>query len=192
MEKNAVSPRYELIIIGGSAGSLEVIMHLVRDLPRDFSIPILIVLHRKSEPGNLLQELLSEKTSLEVREAEDKEIIEKRKIYIAPVDYHLLIEQNHGFSLDVSEKIHFSRPSIDVSFSSAADVFKSSLIGILLSGANADGAEGLMDIKDAGGLTIVQDPNSAEISFMPQQAIAIGAAEMVLKEEELIKFICGL
>ena len=187
-----MSSGFDLIMIGGSAGSLEVIMHLVRELPIDFKIPIIIVLHRKSEPGNLLQELLSERTSIEVREAEDKEIIEQGKIYIAPVDYHLLIEKNKSFSLDVSEKIHYSRPSIDVSFSSAADVFQSSLIGILLSGANADGAEGLLEIRNAGGLTIVQDPKSAEIRFMPQQALNIGAAEMILDTEGLVGFIKGL
>ena len=110
-------------------------------------------------------------------------------IYIAPADYHVLIENENMFSLDCSEKIHHSRPSIDVSFESVAEVFKTYTIGILLSGANADGAEGLCAIQQCGGLTIVQEPQSAEVDFMPRQALELMKPDKILNSDEIAEFI---
>jgi len=173
------------LMIGGSAGSLEVILEILPQLRSDLDYAIVLVMHRRSG-DSLLTGLLSDRTKLEVREAEEKEAIRPGVIYIAPADYHLLIEQDKTFSLDFSEKIHYSRPAIDASFETAAEAFGSSLVGILLSGANADGAEGLLRIKEAGGLTIAQDPEEASVSYMPQQAIENNAASQILTTRQII------
>jgi two-component system chemotaxis response regulator CheB len=170
MAQGSITNRYQLLIIGGSAGSLEVLVQLLPALHRKLSVAIVVVMHRK--PGeSLLANLLSSKTTWPVKEAEEKDAIEPQNVYIAPADYHLLFEKDKTFSLDFSEKINYSRPSIDVSFESAAEVYGASLIAVLLSGANADGTEGLNAIRQAGGVTIVQDPNEASVPYMPQQAI---------------------
>jgi two-component system chemotaxis response regulator CheB len=170
MAQGSINNRYRLLIIGGSAGSLEVLMQLLPLLDADLQLAVVIVMHRK--PGeSLLVRLLSGKTGWPVKEVEEKENIQSGIVYVAPSDYHLLFEKDKTFSLDFSEKVHYSRPSIDVSFESAAEVYGASAIAVLLSGANADGAEGLENIRDAGGVTIVQDPQEASVSYMPQQAI---------------------
>jgi two-component system, chemotaxis family, protein-glutamate methylesterase/glutaminase len=170
MAQNSIANRYQLLVIGGSAGSLEVILRLLPLLERTVGLAIVIVMHRK--PGeSLLPGLLAGKTAWQVKEAEEKENINSGTIYIAPSDYHLLFEKNKTFGIDFSEKIHYSRPSIDVSFESAADAYGASVIAVLLSGANADGAAGLDVIKKAGGVAIVQDPAEASVSYMPQKAI---------------------
>lgn len=168
-----------LVMIGGSAGSLDVIFRLIEALPAALPAALVVVLHRKSTGDNLLVELLATKTSLRVKEAEEKEPILPGHLYIAPADYHLLIEKDLSFSLDDSEKVNYSRPSIDVSFESASDACGASLIAVLLSGANADGVEGLRQVKERGGLTIVQEPGSAEVDYMPRQAIKNVAIDIV-------------
>ena len=178
-----------MVAIGGSAGSLEVIMKIVSLLPQKSNASFVIIVHRKSGPDSILQELLSSRTSLPVREIEDKEVILPGTIYIAPPDYHLLFEDENSFSLDASEKINHSRPSIDIAFESAAEVFGSSLIGILLSGANADGAEGLKRIAEAGGYTIVQDPLTADVGFMPQQALNLMTPDAIVQGDEIGTFL---
>jgi two-component system, chemotaxis family, protein-glutamate methylesterase/glutaminase len=170
MAQNSITNRYQLLIIGGSAGSLEVLIRLLPLLRETVPLAIVIVMHRKAGES-LLPTLLAGKTSWPVKEAEEKENITSGVIYIAPPDYHLLFEKGRTFSLDFSEKVHYSRPSIDVSFESAADTYGGSVIAVLLSGANADGAKGLDHIKKAGGVSIVQDPAEASVSYMPQQAI---------------------
>ncbi|MCA0236531.1 MAG: chemotaxis protein CheB [Bacteroidetes bacterium] len=177
---------FQVVVIGGSAGSLETVLAMAQALPAQMQAVIIIVLHRKNDPESILENLLSYKTQVPVREVEDKDEIQPGNIYIAPPDYHLLIEDERTFSLDSSEKVHFSKPSIDVTFESVANVFRQRSIGILLSGANADGAAGLLKIRKAGGTTIAQDPVSAEVGYMPQQAIDLGAAGMVLDEIALI------
>jgi two-component system, chemotaxis family, protein-glutamate methylesterase/glutaminase len=170
MAQGSITNRYQLLIIGGSAGSLEVLVQLLPALDKNLQLAIVVVMHRK--PGeSLLVSLLSSKTTWSVKEVEEKESVEPQTIYVAPSDYHLLFENDRTFSLDASEKVHYSRPSIDVSFESAAEVFGASVIAVLLSGANADGAEGLERIRNVGGITIVQDPSEASVSYMPQQAI---------------------
>src|SRR6476661_11057531 len=185
MAKDISLNKYQLLMIGGSAGSLEVILEILPQLRSDLDYAIVLVMHRRSG-DSLLTGLLSDRTKLEVREAEEKEAIRPGVIYIAPADYHLLIEQDKTFSLDFSEKIHYSRPAIDASFETAAEAYGPLLAGILLSGANADGAEGLLQIKQAGGLTIVQDPDEASVSYMPQQAIEKGAADKILTTSQII------
>jgi two-component system, chemotaxis family, protein-glutamate methylesterase/glutaminase len=188
MEEEILMNKYELLIIGGSAGSLEVILEVLPSLRHDLDYAILLVLHRRSG-DSLLTGLLSDKTSLEVKEAEEKEAITPGVIYIAPADYHLLVEKDKTLSLDYSEKIHYSRPAIDASYETAAEAYGPLLIGVFLSGANADGAEGLLKIKQAGGLTIVQDPNEASVSYMPQQAFEKNAATKIVKTTQIIRLL---
>lgn len=185
MEKGIAISKYELVVIGGSAGSLEVILEILPLLRSDLDYAILLVMHRRSG-DSLLTGLLSDRTKLEVKEVEEKEVIRPGVIYIAPADYHLLVEQDKTFSLDFSEKIHYSRPAIDASFETAAEAYGATLGAILLSGANADGAEGLLQIKEAGGLTIVQDPEEATVGYMPQQAIEKNAADKILTTRQII------
>ena len=189
MEEGQITTATKVIIIGGSAGSLEVLMKV---LPRLAAIPsyaLVIVLHRKSAEDSTLEELIALKTSIPVKEVEDKTPLRHGFIYVAPSDYHLLFEKNNLLSLDTSEKINHSRPSIDVSFESAADVYGENLTAILLSGANADGTEGLKDIKKTGGLTIVQSPKSAEVDFMPRHAMMNAEVDYVLDLEGIFGFL---
>lgn len=187
MEENDVN-NYELILIGGSAGSLGVIISILQGLELK-KIAIVIIIHRKESSEPMLAELLGPRTKYKVREAEEKEPIVPGYIYLAPANYHLLIEPDHTISLDASEKINFSRPSIDVTFESAAIAYEKKLIGILLSGGNNDGAEGLKKIKDAGGLTIVQDPISADVAFMPEYALATLTPDLVIRKEDMARFL---
>ena len=188
MAKNAIIlPKY--LVIGGSAGSLEVILNLVTHLPVPTHAVVIIVVHRKKDNDSILLQLLASRTRLPVREVEDKEPIIPSTIYVAPPDYHLLIEREDLFSLDSSEKIHFSRPSIDVTFESVAEAFGKQVIGILLSGANADGAAGMATICKSGGYTLVQDPATAEVGYMPQQALNLTTVDQVLSAEGIAKLL---
>lgn len=181
--------KYRMLVIGGSAGSLEVILKIVAALPVTNQLSVLIIVHRKNDNESILRNLLSARTHLTVKEIEDKDVIVPDCIYIAPADYHVLIENENMFSLDSSEKVHHSRPSIDVSFESVAEIFKTAAIGILLSGANADGAEGIRAIQQCGGLTIVQEPQSAEVDFMPRQALDLMEPDKILNSDDIAEFI---
>lgn len=181
-----------MIVIGGSAGSLEVLFSIVQALPAEPGAVVIVVVHRKNSSDSILANLLSTRTHLPVTEVEDKDPIHANHIYIAPADYHLLVEDAATFSLDSSEKVHYSRPSIDVTFESVAQVFGAKVVGVLLSGANADGAAGLQKIKQHQGITVVQDPTTAEVSFMPQQAINWGNIDRVVPGHELSAFISAL
>lgn len=179
----------KMIVIGGSAGSLEIVLTLLEKIIIRDTCCLVIVLHRKNSDSSVLTELFSYKSHNTVKEAEDKEQIRARTIYIAPAGYHLLIEQNKIFALDSSEKINYSRPSIDVTFEQAGEVFKSYCTGILLSGANSDGAEGLSFIKQCGGITVVQDPSTAEVNYMPQSALNIFTPDHILVPSAIADFI---
>lgn len=163
------------MVIGGSAGSLEPLLQIVAALPTHTHVAIVVVVHRKAGPDSILSNLLASKTSLPVKEVEDKDAILPGHIYVAPPDYHLLFESRETFALDASEKVHYSRPSIDVTFESAAAVFGNAVVGVLLSGANADGAAGMLRIRKAGGYTMAQDPETAEVYYMPRQAVLLDA-----------------
>lgn len=179
----------QLIIIGGSAGSLEVLLYVLPELNIQLSIPIVIVLHRKATNDTMLPQLLASKTKIPVQEVEEKSAIRNNCIYIAPADYHLLIEKDKTFSLDFSEKVNYSRPSIDVSFQSAAEVYGPGLTAVLLSGANTDGTEGLREVKKNGGKAIVQDPESAEVDFMPKAALEAKVTDLTLGIPEIAIFL---
>jgi two-component system, chemotaxis family, protein-glutamate methylesterase/glutaminase len=182
----------ELLVIGGSSGSLEVVLAILKALPVSFHIPIILVIHRASSSESLLDEVLSLKSNLPVVEVEEKEMIRPFMVYLAPADFHLLIEKDKTFSLDYSEKISYSRPSINVTFLSAAARYGSALMGILLSGANDDGTDGMKAIRDNGGYCIIQDPADAIVDFMPRYALNHMDADAVLSGPEIIQFLLSL
>lgn len=173
----------EVVLIGGSAGSLKVLMEVLPLLSTIPTYALVIILHRKNTEDSTLEDLIALKTILPVREVEDKTLLEPGCIYIAPSDYHLLFEKNKLLSLDISEKVNHSRPSIDVSFESAAAVYNSSLVAILLSGSNSDGTQGLKIIQELGGKIIIQDPKSADMPFMPNHAILNTTPDLILDIE---------
>lgn len=176
-----------LIIAGGSAGSLEAIFQMVSHLPRQGYFAFLIVLHRKQDADSSLAQLLQSKSKWPVAEAEEKQLILPGHIYLCPPDYHLLLEQDGTLSLDASEKVNFSRPSIDIIFESAASVYGTSLLCILLSGANNDGVAGLEYAAFCGARIVVQAPSEAPMPYMPLQAIAaLGNKALVLGMADMI------
>lgn len=181
--------KYRMVVIGGSAGSLDSILKIVAAVEEAVDVAFVVVVHRGKSGDSILADLLSSQTSLVVKEVEDKELILPGTIYIAPPDYHLLLENEYTFSLDASEKVNYSRPSIDVTFESAALVYGPALVGVLLSGANADGAVGLKNIADAGGFTIAQQPATAEVGYMPQQAINMTKVSVILEGEDIGVFL---
>ncbi|HEY4132139.1 MAG TPA: chemotaxis protein CheB [Gemmatimonadaceae bacterium] len=161
---------YEIVVVGTSWGGLTALKELIQGLPNDFGLPLVVVQHRHRQSDHLLSSLLQDGTSLRVCEVEDKAPIEMGNVYIAPADYHLLVEDGH-FALSTDEPVRFSRPSIDVAFVSAADTYRERSVGVVLTGANADGAEGLKRIVERGGLAFVQLPQTAESPAMPSAAI---------------------
>ena len=179
----------EALIIGGSAGSLEVLLKVLPALDTDLAFPVLIVIHRKNGADSLLPELLSGRTRLTVKEAEEKELLLPGVIYIAPSDYHVLVEMDHTLSLDYSEKINYSRPAIDASFQTAAEVYQDRLACILLSGSNADGVDGLKYVKDWGGMVVIQNPDNAQVAYMPNQAKSQVKIDHILNAEDMAEFI---
>ena len=179
----------QLIVIGGSAGSLTALLQIMEHMQAPNMPPVIIVLHRKPLQDTLLTDLLAAKTRLLVKEAEEKELLKNGRVYIAPADYHLLLEDDGSIALDYSEKVNFSRPSINVTFESAAEVYRSRLTAVLLSGTNADGTAGLQQVEAAGGHIIVQEPATAEFSFMPENAINSGIKATLLTPEDIGKYI---
>ncbi len=173
MEKEGV------IIFGGSAGSIEVIMNIFPFIPVDYPFAIVVVLHRKNTVEHHLEDVLSRKAQIPVLEIQDKMQLKPAHIYIAPGDYHLLVDETGLCTLDYSEKVNYSRPSIDVTFECFANAFGNRCIAILLSGANSDGAVSLKKIKDKGGLTIVQSPESAKVATMPMSAINLFSPDVI-------------
>ncbi|HEY8967700.1 MAG TPA: chemotaxis protein CheB [Puia sp.] len=184
--------RAKLIIIAGSAGSLQVILGIISTIGRDLPLSVVIVIHRTVVFESGLEDLLSGRTRATIREVEEKDPILPGIIYLAPADYHLLIEEDHTFSLDYSEKVNFSRPSIDVTFRCAADVYGKKLVCVLLSGGIADGVEGMEYAKEKGGVLVVQDPATADVPYMPQHAIDRMKIDFVVSAEEMPAFIKGL
>jgi len=192
MEKTQLKPLQKVIVIGGSAGSLDVLLQVLPKLEDITAIAIVIVLHRRNSDDNILEDLLRMKSGLRIKEIEDKTHIKPNRIHVAPADYHLLFEADMRFALDISEKVNYSRPSIDIAFESAAEAFGENLVAILLSGANADGTNGLIAVKNAGGTTIIQSPDTADVPFMPEHALEIAEPDLVLQPLEMIDFINNL
>lgn len=181
-----------MVVIGGSAGALSALGSLLPLLPDDFPLPIVVVLHLHPHQDTYHLIHYAGKCQLAIKEAEEKETIQPGVVYFAPPNYHLLIEDNLTFSLSIDPKVNYSRPSIDVLFESAIDACGSALIGVILTGANDDGARGLRQIKEHGGLVIVQDPRTAESSYMPGAALAATQAELVLSVPEIGKQLAEL
>ena len=180
---------YEAIVMGVSSGGMNAMKVMFSLLPKEFNTPIIIVQHISSQSENLWIRLLNDKSNLYIKEADEKESIENGKVYIAPPNYHLLIERDKTFSLTIDERVNYARPSIDVLFESAAEAYKNKLIGVILTGSNNDGTNGLKRIKEYGGLTIVQDPATAESSYMPASAIAVVQMDYILTLENIIKLL---
>jgi two-component system chemotaxis response regulator CheB len=186
MGKQAV----KAIIIGGSAGSMPVIMQILETLPRAFLIPVIIIIHRQRNFNSEMTRILAAAHPYKnISEPDDKDPIKESHIYLAPQNYHLLIEKDESFSLDYSEPIQFSRPSIDVTMESAASVFKDRLVAVLLSGANTDGTAGLQKVVQNEGIGVVQDPSTAEFETMPRSAVANCKGVQVMKPESISAFL---
>ncbi len=184
-----LSDKYDVILIGGSSGSLISVLEILGSFESPFEMSFIVVLHQLKEKSTLLKYIISNKTKIETIEPLDKEVLQKNKIYIAPPDYHLMVEKDKTFSYSSDEPVNFSRPSIDVLFETAAYVFKEKAVAILLSGANSDGSEGLKKIKANGGLTIVQDPKTAEYPYMPRAAVSSMNVNYVLSVDEIKHFL---
>lgn len=179
---------WNAIVIGGSAGSLKALSEMLPALPRNFPLPIMVVVHLPPDKKSMLAEVLQAKCSVEIKEAEDKEPVRPGVVYFAPPDYHLLVEAEGYLALSYDRPELFSRPSIDVLFESASDVYGEKLIAIILSGANNDGALGLKTVVEAGGMAIVQSPNGAYAATMPIAALAECPSAQILSTEQIANF----
>jgi len=183
---------WQAIVIGGSAGSSQVLEQLLPSLPADFAVPLVVCVHLHPADDGYFAERLNGCCLLDVVEVCDKERMRPGVVYVGPANYHLLLERQGSFALSIDERVNGSKPSIDVFFESAAVAFGPSLVGILLSGMNDDGASGLHTIRSAGGLTIVQDPTTAEHPAMPQAAIDWGAASKVSCLDDIKELVIGI
>lgn len=175
---------YELVVVGASLGGVHALGALLGGLPDDFPAPLAIVQHRSKETDGTLQAVLQRMSALPVCEVVDKQPLNGRCAYVAPADYHLLIDRG-SFALSTEGPVLYARPSIDVLFESAADTYGASVVGVILTGASADGAHGLAMIKAAGGLALVQDPTTAECRVMPEAAIAHTGVDRVLPLDDI-------
>jgi two-component system chemotaxis response regulator CheB len=182
----------EAVVIGCSAGGVEALQIVLRALPDDFALAVAIVLHIPAGNGSLLVQVLQPYCSRPLREAEDKEVIEAGTVYVAPPGYHLLVEPARSFALSVDEPVHFARPAIDLLFESAALAYGPALLGVLMTGANQDGARGLATIRSRGGRAWVQDPSSAVASTMPCSAIEIAGADRIMPLAQIAQALAEL
>jgi len=182
---------YRLIAVGASWGGLHAVSQLLSALDPNLRAAVVVALHRAAEATGLA-EALQEHTQLVVTEAEDKDDLVRGHVYVAPSDYHLLVESDGSLALSTDERVQFARPSIDVLFESAADAYRERCVGVVLTGLNEDGAAGLARIKELGGVAIVQDPRTAERGEMPTAAIAATTADVILPLDEIGLFLHGL
>ena len=182
---------YSIVVVGTSWGGLNALRELVSSLPADFRIPVVLVQHRHRQSDHLLSTFLQERTRLAVVEVEDKMPIEAGTIFVAPADYHLLVDRGF-FTLSTDPPVRYSRPSIDVTFYSAADAYESETVGVVLTGANSDGSRGLRRIFDRGGLALVQDPTTAESPTMPSAAMRCVPGAKVLPIQEVARTLVSL
>lgn len=179
----------DLLLIGGSAGSFKIVLSIIRLLPSTLNKSVIIIMHRRRNFASEIERLFSENTKLKINELCDKDNIYKNTIYIVPANYHTLIEKEKTFSLDVSDPVWYSKPSIDVTFESAAEVYGDKCTAILLSGANQDGAAGLLKLREKGALTIVQNPDEAEMPEMPLAAISLNAAAHIFTTRDIFELL---
>jgi two-component system chemotaxis response regulator CheB len=180
---------HDAIVIGASAGGLYVMIRILKLLPAGFNKPVIVVQHRSRDERSLLEEVLQQKCKVTIKQADEKELIQPGTVYFAPPDYHLLIENDRSFSLSFDAPVNYSRPSIDVLFETAADVFKERLLAIILTGANKDGSNGIKKIAVMGGTTIAQSPGTADYPEMPRAAISTGYVQHVLDPEAIGQFL---
>jgi len=185
-------PMFDAVVIGVSMGGLQALKAILPHLPKSFVIPVIIVLHQSTTIGSSLADLLDGMFEIDVKEAELNEKIQAGYVYLSSPGYHLLIEQDKTFALSIDPPVNFSIPSIDVLFESAAEAYGDGLVGIILTGANADGSQGLKVLGQRGGLTVVQDPCTAEAKTMPEAAIATGAVRHIIPLDEIGEFILRL
>ena len=179
----------KILLLAGSAGGFRVILNILKSLERPIRIPVIVIVHRNPKYASSIEDTLSKALVQKIKTADDKEAIENGTIYFAPAGYHLLVEPDYSFSLDISEPVQYSRPSIDVTFESVAEIYKENCTAILFSGANQDGAQGLLMIKRYGGKTFVQDPVTAEVPIMPEAAIQLDAQERILSIQEIKDYV---
>ena len=182
----------DAVVVGASAGGVEALLTIFKDLPADFGLPIIVVLHIPDERRSQLAEVFDRRLSIAVKEAGDKEPIIPGTLYFAAPGYHLSVEDDYSFSFSQEARVHYSRPSIDYLFESAADAYQQRLAAILLTGANQDGAQGLETIKLRGGLTIVQDPEEALVATMPQAALDRIQPDYILPLCGIGRLLCEL
>jgi two-component system chemotaxis response regulator CheB len=185
-------PSPELVVIGCSLGGMNALQVILSNLTRDFCVPIAVAQHRHKKSNEGLPAYFRRQTDLKVVDAEDKQWIQPGHVYFAPADYHLLIERNGArgeLSLSVDEAVRYSRPSIDVLFESAADAYKDRVVGVVLTGANDDGAHGAARIKARGGIVIAQEPETAEAPAMPKAAIQAAQVDRILRLEDIAPFL---
>ncbi len=181
--------KHDALVIGGSAGSFRAIIHLLEILAIDLSIPVFLCLHRLKQARKGFEETLANIASLPLMEPFDKEKIKPGIIYLAPANYHMLIENKRTIALSTEDPIQYSRPSIDICFASAAEIYKQRLLAILLSGANQDGTGGIAAVNRHGGYTLVQDPTDCEITTMCESAIKLTIPNQILTIPEIIEFV---
>ena len=173
------------VVIGCSAGGVSALCQILQDIPRDFPLPIIIVSHQFPHSGSLLSSVLDHNSPLTVLDAEEKILPKKHHAYTAPPNYHLLIDDDGTFALNIDPKVCFSRPSLDVTFETAAEYYRDNLVSVILTGANSDGTQGAKKVKQAGGLVIVQSPETAEARSMPESVIAEGCADYVVPLQDI-------
>lgn len=179
------------IVIGASAGGVQALSRILPALPADFAVPVLVVAHIPPRKENALVQLFAAKCALRVKEAEDKEMLAGGTVYFAPSDYHLMVEPGGSIALSSEEPVNHSRPAIDVLFETAADAFGPALAGVVLTGANHDGAQGLKAIGNAGGIAMVEDPETAEVSTMPAAALAACPSARAMSFDQIIHQLQG-
>ena len=177
------------VIIGGSAGSFQVVIQILERISPSLQMPVFLCMHRLKHVRKGFEETLAYNAALQVREPFDKEEIRKGFVYLAPANYHMLIEMEGAIALSTEDPLHHSRPSLDMSFSSAADVYGVGLISILLSGANQDGTKGVAAIKENHGTVIIQDPDDCEIATMCESAIKLTTPDHILTASEIVEFV---
>ncbi len=181
--------RPEAVVIGASAGGVEALSQILPALPADYPLAVMVVIHMLPDRRSVMANLFAQKCAIRVVEAEDKETIEPRTVYFAPPDYHLLVETDRRLSLSSEEPVLFARPSIDVLFETAADAYGPALVGVVLTGANADGANGLRAIAEAGGVTLVQTPELAYADAMPRAALQTAPGSLSLTPPQIADYL---
>ncbi len=192
MSAAPVKAPLKAVVIGASAGAVQALLTILPALPASFVLPVLVVVHVPPDRDNVLVSLLQAKCRLTVKEAEDKEPLVGGTVFFAPSDYHLLVETDGTLAISTDEPVNYSRPSIDVLFESAADAFGEALVGVVLTGANHDGAAGLRAVTQAGGTAIVEDPNFAHSRAMPLAALEASPGAAIMTIDAIASYLSSL